>query len=57
MAQSFDLILRGGTVVNHDGEGLGDVAVTAGRVAAIGDLRRPPPPRPSTAAACMCCPA
>ena len=38
MAQTFDLILRGGTVVNHDGEGVRDLAVTAGRIAAIGDL-------------------
>ncbi|WP_288586257.1 dihydroorotase [uncultured Methylobacterium sp.] len=38
MSQSFDLLLRGGTVVNHDGEGLADIGVTAGRVAAIGDL-------------------
>ena len=40
MAQTFDLILRGGTVVNHDGEGVRDLAVTAGRIAAIGDLSR-----------------
>jgi dihydroorotase len=38
MGQSYDLILRGGTVVNHDGEGLRDVAVTGGMIAAIGDL-------------------
>ena len=38
MAQTFDLILKGGTVVNHDGVGLRDVGVTAGRVHAIGDL-------------------
>ncbi|WFP75267.1 dihydroorotase [Mesorhizobium sp. WSM4906] len=38
MATTFDLILTGGTVVNHDGEGLRDVGVRAGRIAAIGDL-------------------
>ncbi|MBI1365872.1 MAG: dihydroorotase [Alphaproteobacteria bacterium] len=38
MAETFDLILKGGTVVNHDGEGLRDVGVRAGRVAAIGSL-------------------
>jgi dihydroorotase len=38
MTRSFDLILKGGTVVNHDGEGLRDVGVAAGRVAALGDL-------------------
>ena len=38
MAQTFDLILRGGTVVNHDGEGRRDIGVVAGRVAALGNL-------------------
>ncbi|MEO5322275.1 dihydroorotase [Mesorhizobium sp. CC13] len=38
MATSFDLILKGGTVVNHDGIGLRDLGVTKGRIAAIGDL-------------------
>lgn len=38
MAETYDLILRGGTVVNHDGEGLRDIAVTGGRIAAIGAL-------------------
>ncbi|MEO0680374.1 MAG: dihydroorotase [Pseudomonadota bacterium] len=33
-----DLILRRGTVVNHDGAGLADVAVTDGRISAVGDL-------------------
>jgi dihydroorotase len=40
LAASFDLIVRGGIVVNQDGEGLRDVGVTAGRIAAIGDLAR-----------------
>jgi dihydroorotase len=40
MAQTFDLILKGGTVVNHDGEGKRDVGVRDGRIAAIGDLAR-----------------
>ena len=35
---TYDLILRGGTVVNHDGEGVRDIAVTGGRIAAIGEL-------------------
>jgi dihydroorotase len=38
MAMTYDLILTGGTVVNHDGEGKRDVGVKAGRIAAIGDL-------------------
>ncbi|RUW51152.1 dihydroorotase [Mesorhizobium sp. M8A.F.Ca.ET.182.01.1.1] len=37
---TYDLILTGGTVANHDGEGLRDVGVTGGRIAAIGDLRQ-----------------
>ncbi|MGD0723354.1 MAG: dihydroorotase [Roseiarcus sp.] len=38
MPQTFDLMLRRGTVVNQDGIGARDVGVTAGRIAAIGDL-------------------
>jgi dihydroorotase len=32
------LVIRGGTIVNHAGEGLGDIGVREGRIAAIGDL-------------------
>jgi dihydroorotase len=39
MAQTCDLLLKGGTVVNHDGEGVRDVAVAGSRIVAIGDLR------------------
>ncbi|TIL31757.1 MAG: dihydroorotase [Mesorhizobium sp.] len=35
---TYDLILTGGTVVNHDGEGGRDIGINGGRVAAIGDL-------------------
>ena len=38
MAESFDLIFRGGEVVNHAGRGLADVGVRDGRIAALGDL-------------------
>ena len=38
MAQTFDLLLTGGTVVNHDGRAARDIGVTGGRIAAIGDL-------------------
>src|SRR5215471_13799800 len=38
MAESYDLIIRGGVVVNQDGEGRRDVGVRAGRIAAIGNL-------------------
>jgi dihydroorotase len=38
MTQSFDLVLTGATIVNHDGEGVGDLAIAGGRIAAIGSL-------------------
>lgn len=38
MAETYDLILKGGTLVNHDGEGFRDLGVKGGRFAAIGDL-------------------
>ncbi|RWO33682.1 MAG: dihydroorotase [Mesorhizobium sp.] len=38
MATTYDLILTGGTVVNHDGEGRRDIGINGGRIAAIGDL-------------------
>jgi dihydroorotase len=38
MTQSYDLLLKGGTVVNHDGEGMCDLGIAGGRIAAIGDL-------------------
>ncbi|MDF1687215.1 MAG: dihydroorotase [Parvibaculaceae bacterium] len=37
-APIYDLIFQGGTLVNHDGEGKGDVAILNGEIAAIGDL-------------------
>src|SRR4051812_17704580 len=38
MAETFDVVLKGGTVVNHDGEIARDVGLRAGRIAALGDL-------------------
>jgi dihydroorotase len=38
MAETYDLILKGGTVVNQDGAGLRDIGIRDGRFAAIGDL-------------------
>ena len=38
MAQTFDLLLKGATVVNHDGAILRDVGVRDGKIAEIGDL-------------------
>lgn len=40
MPKTFDLLLKNGTVANHDGEGKRDVGVIAGRIAEIGDLSR-----------------
>jgi dihydroorotase len=39
MAGTFDLLITGATVVNHDGEAVRDLAIANGRIAAIGDLR------------------
>src|SRR5258708_12154439 len=38
MNQRFDTILKSGTVVNQDGEGVRDIAIANGRIAAIGSL-------------------
>jgi len=38
VSETYDLIVRGGTVVNQDGEGVRDIAVRSGRIAAIGAL-------------------
>lgn len=40
MADTYDLILKGGIVVNHDGEGPRDLGIRAGRFVAIDDLSR-----------------
>ena len=45
MTQRFDVILKGGTVVNQDGEGVRDIGITNGRIAELGRRRRPPPLR------------
>ena len=38
VAETFDLVLKGGTVVNHAGEGIADLGVRDGRIAEIGDI-------------------
>ncbi len=38
MSTTFDLVIKGGTVVNHDGVGVRDVGISGGRIAAIGTL-------------------
>ncbi len=39
MADAFDLLIKNATVVNHDGEGVRDIAIKDGRIAGLGDLR------------------
>ncbi len=38
MADSFDVIVKGATVVNHDGAGVRDIGIRDGKIAAIGSL-------------------
>lgn len=38
MTQTYDLIVRGGEVVNHAGRGMADVGVKDGRIEFVGDL-------------------
>src|SRR5712691_2003603 len=38
MTQSYDLVLKGAAVVNHDGIAVRDLAIAGGRIAAIGDI-------------------
>ncbi len=38
MPRQIDLILKGGTVVNHDGTGVRDIAIDKGRIVAVGDM-------------------
>lgn len=40
MSMTYDLIIKGGTVVNQDGIGVTDIGVNGGRIAAIGDLSK-----------------
>ena len=40
MPETYDVIFRRATVVNHDGVGQRDIAVSNGRIAAIGNLPR-----------------
>jgi dihydroorotase len=45
MTQTFDTILKSGTVVNQDGEGVRDIGISGGRVTAIVRFSRSLPPR------------
>lgn len=39
MSDTFDLVLKGGTVVNHDGAAEHDIGITGGRITALGDIK------------------
>jgi dihydroorotase len=38
VTQTYDLIVRGGVLVNHAGQGLADVGIRKGKIVAVGDL-------------------
>jgi dihydroorotase len=38
LAETFDLLIKGATLVSHSGEGLADIGIRDGRIAAIGAL-------------------
>ena len=50
---AYDLVIRGGTLVTHEGTGTGDVGVRDGRTVAVGDLSRTDGARSSDATASM----
>jgi dihydroorotase len=40
MAGPFDLLIKGGTIVNQDGVAAGDIGISAGRIARLGSIPR-----------------
>ena len=38
MAETFDIVFKGGTVVNQDGQGPADIGIRDGQIRAIGDI-------------------
>src|SRR3984893_7746522 len=36
--KNFDMVLKGGTVIDHSGSGVRDIGIEAGKIAEIGDL-------------------
>jgi dihydroorotase len=50
MSDTFDLILKNATVVNHDGAGVRDIGVRGGRIAALGSLGAATAPETTDAA-------
>ena len=55
LAQTFDLVLKGGTVVNQAGEGLADIGVRDGRIAEIGSIAAGLAGETIDATACISC--
>ena len=56
MAQTYDLILKGATVVNHDGEGMRDIEGSrAAGLQLLASLQAGRRVKPSIAAASTCC--
>jgi dihydroorotase len=39
LAETFDLLIKGATLVNHAGEGLADIGMKDGRIVALGSLK------------------
>ena len=40
MADTYDLLVTGGTLVNHEGTGVRDIGIVDGRIRAVGSLRQ-----------------
>ena len=57
MKQRFDTILKSGTVVNQDGEGVRDIGIADGRIAEIGGLGQASAAEVIDCRACTSCPA
>ena len=38
MAEGYDVVLKGGTVCNHDGTGAADIGIRGGRIVALGEV-------------------
>jgi len=55
MAQTYDLILKNGIVVNQDGIGKRDIGVKAGGLLRLAVLTKPQGARLSPARGCMSC--
>ena len=57
MAEHFDLVIKGGTIVNHDGIAEGDIGIVGGRMRVSAAFRGRRAPRFSKPPACISFPA